>query len=368
MNRTSIYVIVLISILLILTFCERSESKPIYQMNMNKTSLEDVCSYRKVRNKNVYSVRPTNFPWNPKLSPFEIAKSQHSWMIDLINCRLNTNNKGIIPAIQYGTKFKAAVMNDPMISNSSHLRIKMFAQKTVPTTDPSGLGRQKDRFEFQIVPKYPTSIDKKREGYPNFREDQLLHLNGEVRYFAFSIRFDEKYQVPDLDSWVMHYQVHQAGGSSPPMAMRIKPNVDINGPIMMQINLADQTHKDARENDPDARVITNELFGTLEEDGSKTGLPLVRGKWYNFVFQLQPHSVHSDVNGKVTNTESRLNIWLNKKMIFSEDRYWGYDPVSVDKDRMSIKIGTYRRRHESNQIVDFKDVKYGNTLEDVSPN
>jgi hypothetical protein len=199
----------------------------------------------------------------------------------------------------------------------------------------------KSKFEYNIV---------KHHG--NQDESYYFSLfNGEARYLGFALKLDaNNYQTPR--NWLLHMQVWQCcGHRPPPLAMYIIPNPDANAPVQYKVTIRDDRYKGKKNPEPGE---TSFLSGKL-----------TRGVWHTFVFKLKPSYLGQEGQGEVT-------MWQDGEQKLSYVGKWGYKPetlggASRTTDRLDIKLGIYRRRQATRQIIYLDNIRYGNSKEAVEP-
>lgn len=362
-------------------------NEPSITFDVAKVNLNGNCEYTEIiESRHVRSVRPKDYPFID-VDEYNAKKvAQHSWVIDtekFKKCNLMVDNLYKEPEIQQGTLFRTTW-------RKKALNIQVFAQD-VPPPSVNPQGKFKDRFEYQVVPKVIGLPGDTILNSTNIRNADLLRCNGETRFFSFQIMFDSAYELPDVygppnadgtekSRFAMHFQCHQKGGEQPPFSMRIKSSKYTGGPldpIFAEFNILE-----GRKDEDDTSAVTTELFGDIinKVTGERRGLPLQRNVWYQFIFELTPRT--RLLNG-VVQKPAPLKIWLNKELIYNNKVFWGYplltkdikDPDTkriigqeelIDTNQISIKIGTYRGRHNRTQNIYLKNAYFGDTLKAVN--
>lgn len=291
---------------------------------------------------------------------------QHLLVLNVPACdSLNPNNNNYRHAeIQEGTHFNC-------ISKKGYQFITMYGQEIDETSSYSK--KLKDRFERTMVPKYvpePSEEEYSSSVFKSLTENMLLKLNTDKKkFFSFKITFEKDFELPDPQSWLMIFQCHQAGGDAPPLGMRVKPSANPMGDIYLEFSI--RQSRDEVENSSKNIELVGKVINS--STGEREGLLVKRGVEYQFKFELKPSTVEKD--GELQKP-SPLKIWVNEagkgdELIYNKKVHWGYPMffkkgnLNEDSDRMSIKVGLYRRRHPRTHAVRIGVAKYGPTFESV---
>lgn len=202
--------------------------------------------------------------------------------------------------------------------NEGSYGLGMKILQNTPTND-------RDRMEFCIVDN---------------QDSYTLHF-GETRYVGFAMYIHPQHQTPN--GWCYFMQVWQAHDTSnpkhPPLALKWKTNDGTKWRLV-------------KEDDSDNG--TEEVIYTSSTD-------LTKGVWHEFILKLVPSYNGDGTGGGVT-------LWLNGDEVINESFDWGYDPtVSGMEDRFDIRVGIYRYRQNTKQILVFDQLKYGTTYSSADP-
>lgn len=194
----------------------------------------------------------------------------------------------------------------------------------------------KDKIELNVVKHYDP--ERVRLG------DNISH------YLSFDFMLDPKYEAPK--SWVLHVQVWQCCGMNPPFAIFVAPNTARNGDVEFRFVVRDdiEQRKDA------AASAGKEVYR----------MNIARGEWNNMIIKMDPSD---DDDTK----EGRLAMWYNGSLKFDYRGDWGYTPGQIAKKHnkemlsdMAIKVGIYRRRQATTQILYFDNIRVGTTYDSVT--
>ena len=186
------------------------------------------------------------------------------------------------------------------------------------------------------------------------------------RYLAFDFKLDAKYQVPY--QWALHMQAFQSCGYTPPFAIYVEPRAQNENP-MGPVNLIFVAKDNASEvgNIPPGTKIYQDGYELYRINNVK------RDQWHNMVIQLQP--MHNNDTSSDPTNRGQIALWYersaDKAFVWQHD--WGYAPSSTSdcsgkplEAKLNFKLGIYRRRHNSTQIIGFDNIRYGGTKESVT--
>lgn len=171
-----------------------------------------------------------------------------------------------------------------------------------------------------------------------------------ARYLGFDFMLDRQYETPR--GWALHVQAWQCCGLNPPFAIFVVPSPDKNSEVEFRFVVRD----DREQTKSAATSAGKEVYR----------LKVPRGEWNNMVIRMEPS--HND-----DTREGRLAMWFNKSLKFDYRGDWGYTPGQIARKRnkemrpeMAIKVGIYRRRQATTQIIYFDNIRYGTTYDSVA--
>jgi len=182
---------------------------------------------------------------------------------------------------------------------------------------------------------------------------RLILRNGTERFLGFAIKLDpEHYETPRR--WILHFQAWQCCAQvQPPLVLQAIPVAtrDIDVPIQFIVMKRTDTH------------LGKEMTSTNGErlhfrDGSDA-VSLRRGRWYRFVFRLEPGPQRT----------AGIALWLDGKLVLDQNGSWGYTPgaEAAIQDSYSVKLGLYRNAQNTSQQIYLDSIRWGLSREDVDP-
>jgi Polysaccharide lyase len=186
------------------------------------------------------------------------------------------------------------------------------------------------------------------------------------RYLAFDFKLDAKYQVPY--QWALHMQAFQSCGFGPPFAIYVESRPPDGNPLG-PVNLIFVAKDDASNSGtfPSGTKIYRDGYEIYRLNNVK------RDQWHKMVIQFQPMH-NNDMSNGPTN-KGQIAMWYegstDKAFVWYHD--WGYAPNATSdcsgkplEAKLNFKLGIYRRRHNSTQIIGFDNIRFGTTMESVT--
>ena len=210
---------------------------------------------------------------------------------------------------------------------------------------------EKSKFEINVSRHDDLLLDRRFSGHYILRA-------GSARFLGFAFYMDPSYEQPIR--WLLHMQVWQccSNDTQPPFAFQVLPNATLGSGSIRFVAIK---RTDAHLGNPPTSDNGERL---VFQDG-KDFIDLVKGRWYRFVFALQPNPQASDDSS----TTGRLSLWIDGQLALQHIGAWSYTPrpQANVQSTFAVKVGIYRAAQATSQQIAMDVIRWGTSAAAVDP-